>query len=206
MIKFEQLPFDKEQVFFTSDLHYGHKNISKESVWDRPTEDDKCRPWGVEEMNRVIVDAINDTIPWDGLLIHLGDWSFGGKENISELRSKIHCENIIGCYGNHDHNIINDVQYQKLFTKIDHLLYIKVGHQNIVCCHYPILSWHQQHKGVWNLHGHCHGNLQDNPNIKSLDVGFDTKIYGHKQYSIYSMKELETIMSQKGNNPVDHHI
>lgn len=205
MIKFEKLPFKKEEVFCSSDLHYGHKNISKNSVWDRPSLDDKCRPWDLEEMNSIIIKAINDVVPWNGLFIHMGDWSFGGKDNIKVLREQIHCENVINCYGNHDHHILNNKELQSLFTLVDHILYIQIEDVRMVLCHYPILSWHQQNTGVWNLHGHCHGNLEDNPNIKTLDVGFDTKLYGHEQYTIYSMTEIEKIMSQKKNISVDHH-
>jgi len=205
MIKFEKLEFSPEDIWFTSDLHYNHKNISKDSVWDRTAADEDIRPWGVEEMNQIIIDEINSKVPYNGLLIHLGDWSFGGYQKAVELRSNVFCENIIGCYGNHDHNILNKNDLRSMFSYIDHILYLNVDNQNIMCSHYPMISWHQQNKGTWMLHGHCHGNLLDNPNLKSLDVGFDTKLYNHKQYTLYSFAELKAIMEQKVFKPVDHH-
>ena len=206
MIKFEKLDFDSNKVFFSSDFHYSHKNISQESAWDKENQDKAIRPWNVPEMNDYIINEINSKVPYDGLLIHLGDWSFGGIDKAVELRSNIVCENIIGCYGNHDHNILNRPDLQSMFTMIDHILYIKIEHQDIVCCHYPIMSWPSMGKTrSWMLHGHCHGSLQDNPNSKILDVGFDTCLYGHQQYTLYSFKELQEIMEQKAFKPVDHH-
>lgn len=204
MIKPLLLDFDIDKIFFTSDLHYNHKNISKDSVWDR-VDDNNIRPFALKEMNESIIKTINETVPWDGVLIHLGDWSFGGEEYVSKLRNHIYCENIIGCYGNHDHNILKHQELKDLFLTINHILYLNIKGQIIMCCHYPIGSWYQMHKGTWMLHGHCHGSYPDNPNIKILDVGWDTNLYNHKKYTPYSFKELNTIMSIKKNISVDHH-
>ncbi len=205
MIKFQQLGFDSDKIFFTSDLHYSHKNISQESSWDKEQHATELRPWNAPEMNEYIINEINSKVPEDGLLIHMGDWSFQGVDKAIELHDKIICKTVIGCYGNHDHNFLTKPELVAMFLYIDHILYLKIEDQNIICCHYPILSWHQQNKGTWMLHGHCHGNLQDNPNLKLLDVGFDTQLYGHERYTLYSFKELQQIMEQKIFKPVDHH-
>lgn len=159
----------------------------------------------MDEMNRYIIDTINERVPWDGLLIHGGDWSFGGKERAVELRQRLYCENIISVYGNHDSNILKYQDLKDMFLMIDHILYLQISGQNIVLCHYPIGSWHQMHKGSWMLHGHSHGGYPDNPNLKSLDIGWDTYLYGHERYTPYSFKELQQIMNKKQFKPVDHH-
>lgn len=59
----------------------------------------------LEEMNELIIKNINDVVKEDDILYHLGDWSFGGIENIWEFRKQIKCKNIYLVPGNHDHHI-----------------------------------------------------------------------------------------------------
>ena len=42
---------------------------------------------------------------FEDTLYHLGDWSFGGIENIWNFRKRINCKNIYLVPGNHDHHI-----------------------------------------------------------------------------------------------------
>ena len=56
-------------------------------------------------MNNAIVNSINSVVREDDILIHLGDWSFGGIEQIWEFRKRIQCKNIYLFLGNHDHFI-----------------------------------------------------------------------------------------------------
>jgi len=98
-----------QNLFFTSDTHYSHTNICRGvSNWERGG-DDKTRDFDtLEEMNQAIVDGINSNVGQDDYLIHLGDWSFGGVQNIWNFRKQIHCQNIILVHGNHDHHISRD--------------------------------------------------------------------------------------------------
>jgi predicted phosphodiesterase len=56
-------------------------------------------------MNQALVDGINKNVKFNDVLIHLGDWSFGGIDKIWEFRKQINCQNIYHVYGNHDHHI-----------------------------------------------------------------------------------------------------
>lgn len=56
-------------------------------------------------MNDAIVESINSKVGEDDILIHIGDWAFGGWENIWKLRKLIKCKNIINVNGNHDDQI-----------------------------------------------------------------------------------------------------
>jgi calcineurin-like phosphoesterase family protein len=103
--------YTKEQsknIYFSSDLHAFHKNICLgTSVWD--DKETNCRNFNtIEEMNETIVKSINSRVGKDDILYHLGDWSFGGWENIWNLRKQIICENIIQINGNHDDHIRKD--------------------------------------------------------------------------------------------------
>ena len=95
-------------IFFTSDTHWGHKNICfGESEWDDKTK--SCRKFDtLQEMNETIVRKINSVVKEDDILYHLGDFSFGGINNIWEFRKQINCKNIHLILGNHDHNVKKD--------------------------------------------------------------------------------------------------
>lgn len=54
--------------------------------------------------------------------------------------------------------------------------------------------------GSWHLYGHSHGNLPDDPNSLSFDVGVDTN-----NFKPYSLKDVERIMAGKTFKPIDHH-
>ena len=98
-----------QNVFFTSDTHYNHKNICKGvSEWEGNRLGRVREFITLESMNRKIINSINDVVMEDDILFHFGDWSFGGIENIWEFRKQINCKNIYLFFGNHDHHIINN--------------------------------------------------------------------------------------------------
>lgn len=100
------MKFDNKDInyWFTSDSHYSHKNIVKgESVWSNKSG---CRDFkDRREMSTHIVDQINKNVMPNDVLFHLGDWSFGGIQNIWNFRKRINCKNIYLCLGNHDHHL-----------------------------------------------------------------------------------------------------
>lgn len=73
-----------QNIFFTSDTHYSHSNICRAtSKWgdDNLTRDFKS----LDQMNTELVNNINEIVGENDILIHLGDWSFGGFENIADI-------------------------------------------------------------------------------------------------------------------------
>jgi len=103
----------KEQtIFVTSDTHYNHANICRgTSNWtaDNSKNPNETRDFNtIEEMNDAIVNAINSRVGEDDILYHLGDWSFGGWQNIWEFRKRINCKTIHLILGNHDDHIRKD--------------------------------------------------------------------------------------------------
>ncbi len=67
-----------QSLFFTSDTHYNHSNICRATTkWsdaDNLTRDFKS----LDHMNDTLVNKINELVGENDILIHLGDWSFGG--------------------------------------------------------------------------------------------------------------------------------
>jgi calcineurin-like phosphoesterase family protein len=60
--------------------------------------------------------------------------------------------------------------------------------------------WNGSHKGDWQLYGHSHGTLPDDPNALSCDVGVDCW-----NYFPVSMEQLRAKMKTKNYKSIDHH-
>ena len=204
-----------QRLFFTSDTHYSHSNIcSATTNWS--VNDGYARKFdSLQDMNQRLVDNINNMVGEDDILIHLGDWSFGGFDKIEEFRSQINCKNIHLVLGNHDHHIERNKEgVQRLFSSVQQYLRLEVKRPinkatvqtfKFVCMHYPIASWHDMNQGVIHLHGHVH--LPYHLRLaegKAMDVGVD----GNELEPI-SMDEVLGIMEmqpiKKLALPKDHH-
>jgi calcineurin-like phosphoesterase family protein len=210
-----------QKLWFTSDTHYGHTNICRGvSNWKdfngnvpiKQTRDFKT----LYHMNDAIVKSINNVVGENDILFHLGDWSFGGFENIAEFRNRIVCKNIHLILGNHDHHIENNRDdIQDLFSSVNQYLRLQVsvypgtvlhtGKVDLVLMHYPIASWHNMNDNVIHLHGHVH--LPPNKKLaqgKAMDVGVDGNFLAP-----YSLNEITRIMDKqpiaKLSLPQDHH-
>lgn len=204
-----------QKIFFTSDTHYGHKNICRGvSNWTgglNKTRDFRT----IDQMNAAIVDGINQTVGQDDILVHLGDWSFGGFESIQEFRDRIICKNIYLILGNHDHHIENNRgNCQDLFKGVYQYTRLEVVRPvnsrivekfNFVLSHFPICSWHDMNKGVMLLHGHVH--LPKHYRIgqgKSLDVGVDgNDLNPHSLSEVINLLKCQPIKAL--SLPLDHH-
>jgi calcineurin-like phosphoesterase family protein len=206
-----------QRLWFTSDTHYNHANICRATTsWtdaDSVTRDFSS----LERMNEELVYWINHNVAQDDILIHLGDWSFGGFDSIKAFRDRIVCKNVHLVLGNHDHHIQrNKDNVQSLFSSVHEYLYLEVNRPGtakkdamdrfaFVCMHYPIASWNNMNNGVIHLHGHVH--LPNHLRVaegKAMDVGVD----GNDLAPI-SMENILTIMRYqpiaKLSLPKDHH-
>ena len=202
-----------QRLWFTSDTHYNHGNIcSATTQWIDPVT---CREFiSLEQMNSHLIANINEKVEQDDILFHLGDWSFGGFEQIQKFRDSIFCKNVHIITGNHDHHIENDREgCQKLFSSVNKYLNLIVkynvgtplqGEARFALMHFPIASWDNMARGAIHLHGHVHFNpsmrLQEG---KMMDVGCE----GNGLYPI----EMDEILSIMRDRPIkslfskDHH-
>lgn len=197
------MKLQSKNVWFTSDTHYAHKNIVRGITnWMTSPNPDECitRNFNtLEEMNSALVNNINSVVDANDWLIHLGDWSFSGEENIEEFRSKLNCNNIVLILGNHDHHIQRELsKYKKIFTHIAHYEELKITRNedptnNFVLCHYPIISWNGQHKGSKMLHGHQH--LKFDRRVTQTDR-MDIGICGNPEFRPYNVEEIITHLKE----------
>jgi calcineurin-like phosphoesterase family protein len=203
-----------KKVHVTSDSHYGHTNICRGvSRWGTTDETGQfhvnvpaTRDFAnLKEMNAALVDSINSSVAADDLLIHLGDWSFGGEDKVKEFRDKIRCKNIILILGNHDGHIQRNIKREKeLFAHISQYEEMKInGEHSFVLFHYPIECWNGMHHDTIMLQGHQHlkGEAKFKPG-KRMDVG----ACGNDMKP-YSMEEIVDIMRSRSFQPLagDHH-
>ena len=206
-----------QRLWFTSDTHYNHANICRATTnWigaDNLTRDFSS----LDRMNDELVYWINGYVGQDDILIHLGDWSFGGFESIKAFRDRIVCQNVHLVLGNHDHHIQrNKDNVQSLFSSVHEYLYLEVKRPGrskkeamdrftFVCMHYPIASWNNMNNGVIHLHGHVHLPIHLRvADGKAMDVGVD----GNNLEPI----DLDTILRIMDKQPIakltlpkDHH-
>jgi calcineurin-like phosphoesterase family protein len=206
MIKIDK----NKNVFITSDTHYGHSNICRGTTnWRLPDGSipvDQTRDFEtIEKMNDTIVNNINSMVGQDDVLIHLGDWSFGGFDNIKKFRERIICKEIHIILGNHDHHILNNKEnVRELFTSVSEYNTLKYLNSTFVLFHYPITSWNGLHKGDIHLHGHVHlSNDKKFGRGKKMDVGVDGNDL--KPYSIKGIIELMNEREILSDMLFDHH-
>jgi len=208
-------------IWFTSDTHYGHNNISNKhtSKWKEGHRDFNS----LEEMNKTIVDNINNLVKEDDILYHCGDFSFGGIQNIWNFKKQIKCKNVHLILGNHDDHIRNNKQLENccitfddgtstnlfarnIFSSVQDVLTVTHGKHTFFLSHYPHLSWHHASRGVIMLHGHEHGQFNHlNTNVRRLDVGIDSAKNLLGEYRPFSIEEVISIVE---NNPpliLGHH-
>jgi calcineurin-like phosphoesterase family protein len=204
-----------QELFFTSDTHFNHKNICR-GVTSWSGNIDKTRDFSdLESMNSAIIDNINRKVGQEDVLIHLGDFSFGGYQHIPEFRHRIVCQNVILVLGNHDKHIrTNTDGYQSLFSSVHDYLEISVRPYStkmvkhldyeFVLSHFPIASWNNMKDGSMHLHGHVH--LPKDRKLgpgKMMDVGVDGN-----DYAPYSLREVLSVLKDRPIKSLleyDHH-
>ena len=163
-------------VWFTSDTHFGHAKII--DYCERPFDD-------VEQMNEALIQNWNTAVSASDTIYHLGDFALSGKP--SGFLSRLNGRKIL-IRGNHD----NRAKPADGWEEMRDLRRIKVDGNVIVLCHYAMRTWDMSQYGSWQLYGHSHGTLPDDPTLLSIDVGVD-----RHGYRPISFEEVRRIISTK---------
>lgn len=190
------------KYWFTSDLHFGHKNIINHC----------SRPWKtVEEMNEGLIENWNSVVSPADTVFFLGDFFFMGRNRAIDIARRLNGA-ICWVVGNHDKEHVKKQDLLSRFEWVDKLKRIRIKYiierdgnpvefdKKIVLCHFPLLTWEGAAHGTWHLHGHCHGSLVVDGG-KRMDVGVDC----HPDYRPFSLNEVEEYMASKNFLKVDHH-
>ena len=167
--------FEKaERLFFTSDTHFGHRNIIK--YCQRPFS---C----IEEMDDALIANWNRVVGKDDIIFHLGDFAMGGSAEWSRLLQKLNGK-IYLILGNHDLKTIGAGFWRLEGVAMQMLINVKG--QIIYLNHYPFLCYGGAYRNTWQLYGHVHTGPAnrglDAPRLKMMlptqyDVGVDNNNY-----------------------------
>lgn len=187
-----------DTLWFTADLHFGHKAMIRPDVCGRPWPD-------VDQMDAAIIENWNRTVGERDHVFVLGDVSFRKLDETLAILCQLNGTMYL-ISGNHDSKLLNNPGCSFLggvapYHEID------VDSQRIVLCHYAFRTWNKSHYGSWNLHGHSHGSMA--PQGKQMDVGIDAvAARGLKipeAYAPISFGAVELMMKTAPFVAVDHH-
>lgn len=146
------------KVFFTSDLHFGHKNIIP--YCNRPFD-------SVSDMDAALIRAWNERVGPEDTVYVLGDFAFESAAKARAALQQLAGRKVL-IRGNHDkNNTLADG-----WAEMHDALQIKVNGVPLYLHHYPLRDWPGKWQGTVHLYGHVHGSLDPIPG--SMDVGVDT--------------------------------
>ena len=176
-----------DKLFFTSDTHWGHFNISK-----------YChRPFNSRsEMDNALIDNWNKVVPPDGIVVHCGDFMLPHKEDIKEyekILKKLN-GNILLCRGNHDRIPLSIEPQGKLIAVVD-IAMVYADKVKIMASHYPMLAYPADYQVFGHIHtlsnGICYGidgDVNNRLRKTQYDVGVDQN--GYKPVSYWQLCDI----------------
>jgi calcineurin-like phosphoesterase family protein len=173
-------------IWFTADLHFGHKNII--NLCNRPFKD-------LKDMHSQLINNWNNCVSSSDVVYVLGDMAFTyRKEEVTELLYQLNGTMFL-ITGNHE---TKAVMNSKRWAKVTPYHEIKVDrggeHKQRICMfHYAQRVWNQMNRGAWQLHGHSHGQLPSDTG-KTVDVGVDVW-----DYAPVSIDTLGAYMARRSN-------
>lgn len=179
-------------IFFTADHHFGHRNIIR--FQDRPFAD-------VTAMDEALVERWNAAVGPDDVVYHLGDVGLCSPKALRALLDRLR-GTIYLLRGNHERSATHRLCADR-FGWIKDIYEFSVedaeaprGEQPIVLMHYAMRTWNRSHHGSWQLYGHSHGTLPDDPAQRSIDVGVDCH-----DFAPISYQAVKAIMATKTWEP-----
>lgn len=136
-----------QDVWVTSDLHFGHVNICKFTKEDGS----KVRPWDTyEEMDEELIKRFNEYVkPTDKCYI-LGDVAINRRA--LKTLERLNCKELVLIKGNHDIFRLNE--YTPYFKDIRAYHVFK----DVLLSHIPVHP-NEFYRWKGQLHGHLHSNV-----------------------------------------------
>lgn len=157
------------------------------------------RPFpSVDEMDEILTGNWNMLVKPGDTVYHIGDfaWWKWTQQRVNAQVKRLNGHKFL-IYGNHDRDC---VKRSEGWVWKGERKKIKAFDQEIVLDHYAGRVWNKSGWGCWQLYGHSHGGLADDPNALQMDVGVDCH-----DYKPISFEQVREIMKTKTFVPVDHH-
>lgn len=154
-------------IWFTSDTHFGHNNIIKYCL--RPFAD-------AAEMDEAMIERWNAKVKPGDRVYHLGDFAQGNIERQIKTFKKLNGQKFL-IKGNHD-----DMKAcrEMGWVWIKEQFGLKVDKDYIWMNHYPMRSWNKSYHGASHIFGHTH--CQCKVYGKSFEVSVDAWNYAPIHY------------------------
>lgn len=159
------------EKWFISDTHFFHDNIIQ--YCGRPFKD-------AEFMNEYMVDQWNKCVKPQDKVYHLGDVAcgYGGNDQkLGWLLGRLNGKKRL-ITGNHDN--LKSPALHKHFEKIE--LWKGFKKEGFTCAHIP-LPLKALRDGDFQVHGHIHNNLEDDPHYINVCVE-------HRSYAPVHMDQI----------------
>lgn len=144
------------KIWFTSDTHFGHKNIL--TFCERPFN-------SVEEMDNAIIERWNSKVGKDDIVFHLGDFAFASNKRWQDLIYKLNGK-IYLILGNHDITRWPGTYTMQLFDRVENQIMLKIDNKyKVYLNHFPFLCYDGTYRNpedcTIQLHGHVHERIGD---------------------------------------------
>lgn len=134
-------------IYFTSDLHLGHKNII--SLCQRPFA-------SVEEMDETLISNWNRKVHRNDTVYILGDLMFRNEKPPEKYLRQLNGKKYL-IIGNHDRKWIKKCDLSLYFESVENLDFISDGKRQMTICHYPMMSWPHITRSFM-VFGHIHND------------------------------------------------
>lgn len=193
-----------QNIWFTSDLHFGHKNVIR--FCERPFED-------IKEMGEKLIENWNQYVKENDVIFVLGDvfW-FNDSHSIKKVLSQLN--GIIYIIpGNHDdftsyHRVVDNPS----IILCDDIVQVFLESEDNRWCkkiielwlaHYPLMTWPHRENGAIHLFGHIHSTPEGREGVDQdlhlhptqCDVGAD--YWGYKPVQFEKILEKMNIVNNK---------
>lgn len=224
LLKFKQT--DDRKVFWVSDTHLNHNPKWPVPIWE-------MRGYkSAQDHTDSIIEAINQAVRPNDILIHAGDFCLNTEENgLNELLARIRCQDIYMLWGNHNNPLwrvyqreVNrmfanlaggvdqgDVEYEvypfryKNIVFVGNYLEMTVDGHYFVVEHYPVHVWNYLKDGAKMICGHSHCALPFSSVENDEAKILDIGWDGYKR--VLSTEDILAIMNKKNvYKPGDHHV
>lgn len=185
------------KLFIISDTHYFHTKIIEYE--NRPFFDYYLYKYILYDkthiMNEYMIKENNKFISDNDILLHLGDFSFGGYQLIDPLMERINGQKYI-VMGNHDRK-----RTVTWFKKRGFLKAFKkpVFLHNYILSHEPIFPERIKGTKLRNLHGHIHNKVHydkflNESGLSERYVNFSAEFLNYKPFEVKNEKMKNEIL------------
>jgi len=139
-------------IFYISDIHFDDQKIF-----------DKCsRPFkDLNEYKEEIIKRWNKKVNQDDVVYVLGDIvEDNSKVSIGIFKKLNGIKHFI--VGNHDLNLLKDIEESGLFQTIKFMDLIDDNGRKVCICHYPVMDWMEFNRNGILVYGHVHNKTPKN--------------------------------------------